>query len=54
MFAGEQVTIVFLKLTYFLVPVVFMGLHIFVGVVQAYIFMLLSMVYVGSAVAHEH
>jgi F-type H+-transporting ATPase subunit a len=54
MFAGEQVTLVFLAMTKFLVPVVFMGLHIFVGVVQAYIFMLLTMVYVGGAVAHEH
>lgn len=54
MFAGEQVTLVFLKMTLFIVPVVFMGLHIFVGLVQAYIFMLLTMVYVGSAVAHEH
>jgi F-type H+-transporting ATPase subunit a len=31
-----------------------MGLHIFVGVIQAYIFMLLTMVYVGGAVAHDH
>jgi F-type H+-transporting ATPase subunit a len=54
MFAGEQVTLVFLNLTKFLIPVVFMGLHVFVGVVQAYIFMLLAMVYVGGAVAHEH
>ena len=54
MFAGEQVTMVFLRLTYFVFPAVFMGLHVFVGVVQAYIFMLLSMVYVGGAVAHEH
>jgi len=54
MFAGEQVTLVFLNLTKFLVPVAFMGLHIFVGVIQAYIFMLLSMVYVGQAVAHAH
>ena len=54
MFAGEQVTLVFLNLTKFLVPVIFMGLHIFVGVVQAYIFMLLAMVYVGGAVAHDH
>ena len=54
MFAGEKVTMVFLGLTYFLAPVIFMGLHVFVGLVQAYIFMLLSMVYVGSAVAHEH
>jgi len=54
MFAGDQVTTVFLRLTFFLVPVVFMGLHIFVGLIQAYIFMLLTMVYVGGAVAHEH
>jgi F-type H+-transporting ATPase subunit a len=54
MFAGEQVTMVFLNLTKFLFPVIFMGLHVFVGVIQAYIFMLLAMVYVGGAVAHEH
>jgi F-type H+-transporting ATPase subunit a len=54
MFAGEQVTMVFLRMTYFAVPVIFMGLHAFVGMIQAYIFMLLTMVYVGSAVAHEH
>jgi F-type H+-transporting ATPase subunit a len=53
-FAGEQVTMVFLGLTKFGPPVIFMGLHIFVGVVQSYIFMLLAMVYVGGAVAHEH
>jgi F-type H+-transporting ATPase subunit a len=54
MFAGEQVTMVFLSLTYFLVPVVFMGLHVFVSLLQAYIFMLLAMMYVAGAVAHEH
>ncbi|HTX38971.1 MAG TPA: F0F1 ATP synthase subunit A [Bryobacteraceae bacterium] len=54
MFAGEQVTLVFLGLTKFAVPVVFMGLHVFVGLIQAYIFMVLTMVYVASAVAHEH
>jgi F-type H+-transporting ATPase subunit a len=54
MFAGEQVTMVFLGLTYFLIPVVFMGLHIFVSLLQAYIFMLLSMMYVAGAVSHEH
>lgn len=54
MFAGEQVTLVFLNLTKFIAPVAFMGLHVFVGAVQAYIFMLLTMVYVGGAVAHEH
>ena len=54
MYAGEQVTLVFLSLTYFLVPAVFMGLHIFVSFLQAYIFMLLTMMYVAGAVAHEH
>src|ERR1039457_4719377 len=54
MFAGEQVTLVFLNLTYLVAPVIFMGLHVFVGVIQAYIFMLLAMAYVGGAVAHEH
>jgi len=53
MFAGEKVTIVFLSLTYLVAPAVFMGLHVFVGFLQAYIFALLTMVYVGSAVAHE-
>ena len=54
MFAGEQVTLVFISLTYFLVPVAFMGLHIFVSLLQAYIFMLLAMMYVAGATAHEH
>ena len=54
MFAGEQVTLVFLNMTYFLVPAVFMGFHIFVSVLQAYIFTLLTMMYVAGAVAHEH
>src|ERR1700733_4569962 len=54
MYAGEQVTLVFLSLTYFAVPAVFMGLHVFVSFLQAYIFMLLAMMYVGAAVAHEH
>jgi len=54
MFAGEKVTMVFLEMTKLLVPVIFMGLHVFVGVVQAYIFMLLAMAYVGASVSHEH
>lgn len=54
MFAGEKVTLTFLTLTYIVFPSVFMGLHVFVAFLQAYIFMLLTMIYVGSAVAHEH
>jgi len=54
MYAGEQVTIVFLGLVPLLVPTVFIGLHVFVALLQAYIFVLLTMVYVSEAVAHEH
>ena len=54
MFAGEKVTLTFLGLTYILIPSVFMGLHVFVSFLQAFIFMLLAMIYVGGAVAHEH
>ncbi len=54
MFAGEQVTMAFLKLTFLVAPALFMGLHVFVSFLQAYIFALLTMIYVSSAVAHEH
>lgn len=54
MYAGEQVTVVFLGLTYFVVPALFMGLHVFVSFLQAYIFVLLTMMYVSGAVAQEH
>jgi F-type H+-transporting ATPase subunit a len=54
MFAGEKVTVTFLALTFIVAPAVFMGLHVFVAFLQAYIFMLLAMIYVGGAVAHEH
>jgi F-type H+-transporting ATPase subunit a len=53
MLAGEQVTLNFLAIAPWALPVVFMALHVFVSFVQAFIFMMLSMVYVGEAVAHE-
>ncbi len=53
MYAGEQVTIVFLKMTLLVAPVIFMALHVFVSVLQAYVFTLLTMIYVAGAVAHE-
>lgn len=54
MFAGEKLTAVFISLTYFLIPAAFMGLHVFVALLQAYIFLLLTMIYVAGATAHEH
>ncbi len=54
MFAGEKVTIAFMALVPVLVPALFMGLHVFVSFLQAYIFALMAMIYVGTAVAEEH
>jgi F-type H+-transporting ATPase subunit a len=54
MFAGEQITTVFISLTKLVVPVIFMGLHVFVAFLQAYVFSLLTMIYVSMATSHEH
>lgn len=53
MLAGEKVTVVFLGLTYLVMPALFMGLHVFVSLLQAYVFAVLTMIYVSGAVAHE-
>ena len=53
MFAGEQVTLAFLKLTFLVAPAIFMGLHVFVSLLQAYVFTLLTMIYLSSAIEHE-
>jgi F-type H+-transporting ATPase subunit a len=37
-----------------LVPVIFMALHVFVSLLQAYIFMLLPAIYISMAVSEEH
>jgi F-type H+-transporting ATPase subunit a len=54
MFAGEQITVAFISLTYLVIPAVFMGLHVFVAFLQAYVFMVLTIMYVAGAVAEEH
>lgn len=54
MFAGDLVTLVFFSLIPLAMPIVFLGLHIFVALLQAYIFVLLAMVYLAGAVATEH
>ncbi|MGE5644663.1 MAG: F0F1 ATP synthase subunit A [Acidobacteriota bacterium] len=53
MFGGERVTLAVMGLVPLLIPVPFLFLHIFVGVLQAYIFVLLTMVYVGDVVHSE-
>ncbi len=53
-FAGDLITLVFFSMIPIGVPIVFAGLHIVVAVLQAYVFMLLSIIYVSGAVAEEH
>jgi F-type H+-transporting ATPase subunit a len=54
MFASDLVTLVFFSLVPLAIPAVFLGLHFFVSLIQAYVFMLLAMIYLSQAVAHEH
>src|ERR1035437_9782217 len=54
MFASDLVSLVFFSLIPLAVPAVFLGLHFFVSIIQAYIFMLLSMIYLSQAVSHDH
>jgi F-type H+-transporting ATPase subunit a len=35
------------------IPVLFLGLHFGVACIQAYVFMLLAMIYLGQAMSHE-
>jgi F-type H+-transporting ATPase subunit a len=54
MFAGDLVTLVFFSLVPLAIPILFLGLHIFVSFLQTYIFVLLTTVYLAGAVAAEH
>ena len=54
MFAGDMVTLVFFSLVPVGVPIIFLGLHIGVSLLQTYIFVLLTTVYLAGAVGEEH
>ncbi len=54
MFAGDMVTLVFFSLVPIGFPILFLGLHIFVSLLQTYIFVLLTTVYLAGAVAEEY
>jgi F-type H+-transporting ATPase subunit a len=54
MFASDLVTLVFFSLVPLGIPAIFLGLHFGVSLIQAYVFMLLAMIYLSQAVAHEH
>jgi F-type H+-transporting ATPase subunit a len=54
MYAGDLLTLVFFSLVPVGLPLVFLGLHVFVSLVQAYVFMLLATIYLSLAVSHDH
>jgi F-type H+-transporting ATPase subunit a len=54
MFAGDMVTMVFFSLIPLGLPILFMALHLGVSIIQAYVFVLLAMIYLQGAVAVEH
>jgi F-type H+-transporting ATPase subunit a len=54
MFADHQLVEIFTDLTKVVVPVVFYCLGAFVSVVQAFVFTMLSAIYIALAVSHDH
>jgi F-type H+-transporting ATPase subunit a len=54
MFADHQVVEIFTELTKVVIPVVFYVLGAFISVVQAFVFTMLSAIYIALAVSHDH
>lgn len=54
MLVGDILEQVFGSMVHIALPVIFMALHIFVSLLQAYIFMLLPAIYLSMAVSEEH
>jgi F-type H+-transporting ATPase subunit a len=53
-FAGDLLILAFFSLVPIGIPVIFIGLHFGVDIIQSYVFMLLAMIYLSLAVAHDH
>jgi F-type H+-transporting ATPase subunit a len=54
MLASDLLTLIAFSFIPFAFPALTLGLHGFVALIQAYVFMLLSMIYLSMAVSHEH
>jgi len=54
MMGDHAVLGVFLSLVPYGIPVIFYGLGLFVCFVQAFVFCLLTMVYINLSTAHDH
>ena len=53
MFASDMLTYVFFSIFPIGIPVVFLALHFGVALIQAYVFMLLAMIYLAGASSHD-
>jgi F-type H+-transporting ATPase subunit a len=54
MLASDLLALICFSMLPLAAPVVFLGMHFAVSLIQAYVFMLLSMIYLSMAVAQEH
>ncbi len=54
MLASDLLTLIAFSFLPVALPLLPMGLHFVVALIQAYVFMLLSMIYLAMAVSHEH
>ncbi len=53
MFASDLLTLVFYSMIPLVFPILFLGLHFAVAVIQCYVFMLLTFIYLAQATSHE-
>ena len=53
-FAGDLLTLAFFSLVPVGIPLLFIGLHFGVEIIQSYVFLLLAMIYLSLATAHDH
>ena len=54
MFADHQVVAMFTDMTKVVIPVIFYLLGAFVSVVQAFVFTMLTAIYIALAISHDH
>jgi F-type H+-transporting ATPase subunit a len=54
MFADHTVVAIWYGLVPFLIPAVFMGLGVLIAIIQAFVFSLLSMIYIGLVLEESH
>ena len=53
MYASDMLTLVFFSMIPIGFPIIFLGLHLGVALIQSYVFMLLAIIYLSIATTHE-